>query len=283
MIRNISRLTLAAVVMLPAVAGAQMPPDGPRREVRGQLGASVNNMGLQNTIDVTWTWPLSSSTNPLLSGAHITTGITHALTPAQTRLGGWIEVAPLSVFDVRVGFDPSAYFGTFNSLQSFDSYADPFDKTARDTRGGGKVGTAGRLYVSPSLKMQAGPIVALAGADFEWWRSNASGALFYEPTRDTLLKSGGDRLVTTTSIVMYRRAMRSGTMSAGAIHNTTNVFDARRNRIQKLGVIGVREFDTGRFHLPRPRFTVVVSRYLADPSKEGQWSAALAIGFKRGS
>ena len=272
---------MALMVLVPAAGRAQTVGDGPKREMRGQLGASMNNLGVQNTIDVTWTWPLSASTNPLLSGAHLTTGITNALTPAQARLGGWVEVSPLSILDVRAGVEPTAYFGTFNSLQSFESYSDSFDTDSRKVRGGGKAGTAARFYVSPTLKMKAGPIVAAAGADVEWWRSNAEGTLFYEPTRDTLLKSDGERLVSTSALVMYQHSMRAGTLSFGALHTTTEVSDARINRIQKLGAIVVRQFDAHRFHLPSPRITAVVSRYLADPSKEGEWGAALAVGFRK--
>jgi hypothetical protein len=252
----------------------------PRREVREQLGASVNNMGLQNTVEVGWTWPLTDSTNPLLSDAHISAGVTHALTPAQTRLGGWVEYAPLSILSVRAGVDSTAYFGTFKSLMSFDSYTDPFSKKDRDARGGAKAGMAARAYVSPTVKMKAGPLVAMSSADFEWWRSTASGALFYEPTRDTLLKSGGDRLVNATTVAMYQRGSDSGgTLSVGAIHALTYVFDAPDNRIQKLGVIAVREFQSAHFHVPHPRVTLVVARYLDDPSKQHQWTAAMAIGF----
>ena len=283
MINQLSRVAVLAALVVPGVAAGQTPQapptSGPTREVRGQLGASINNLGLQNTVDVSWNWPLSTSRQPLLSGAHVKAGVTNALTPAQARLGGWVEVSPLSVLDIRVGADPSAYFGTFNSLQSFGSYQEPFDTDARKARGGGKAGTAARFYVSPTLKMKAGPVVAATTADVEWWRSNASGEFFYEPTRDTLLKSGGDRLFVTTSVVMYQKAMTSGTLSAGALHSLTRVADAPDNQIQKLGAIVVREFGLARFHLPRPRFTAIVSRYLDDPSKHGQWSGAVAIGF----
>lgn len=271
-------------VVVPALAHAQttgIPSGGVRREVSGQLGASINNAGLQNTIGVAWTWPISSSDHPLLKDAHIAAGISNALTPAQARLGAWIEFSPLSILDIRGGFDPSAYFGTFNSLQGFDSYADPFDKDARDARGGASAGTGSRTYIGATLKLKAGPILAAVSSDFEAWRSNASGAMFYEPTRDTLLASDGDGLMNSTSVLMYQRPLASGTMSAGLIHHLTNVFDApSSNRIQKLGVIGVREFEGTRFRLPNARLTAVLSKYLEDPWKEGEWTAAVAVGFR---
>lgn len=274
------------IIACPAPAQETAPAGqaqaAPHREVSGQLGASVNNLGLQNTVEVAWTWPLSTSSHPLLSGAHIATGVTHAITPAQTRLGGWIEYAPLSIVSVRAGIDPTAYFGTFNSLMSFDHYTDPFSKKDRDSHGGARSGTAAKVYVSPTVKMKVGSLVAMSSADFEWWRSTAPGALFYEPTRDTLLKSDGDRLVNTTTVAMIQRAPRGGgTLSAGAIHALTYVFDAPGNRIQKLGVIAVREFASRHVHLPHPRVTLVVARYLDDPSKRHQWTAAMALGFRK--
>jgi len=282
----IRSLILAALVggVVPASATAQTasgngaPTAAPRREVREQIGASVNNLGLQNTVEIAWTWSVSESRNPLFSDAHVSAGVTHGLTPGQTRLGGWLEYAPLSIVSVRAGVDPTAYFGTFNSLMSFDRHTDPFSKSDRDARGGAKAGTGMRAYVTPAVRMKTGPIVASASADFEWWRSSASGALFYEPTRDTLLASRGDRLVNTTTVAMCQPA---ATLSIGGIHTLTYVFDAPGNRIQKLGAIAVKEFQASLFHLPRPRVTLAVARYLDDPSKERQWTAAMAIGFSK--
>lgn len=257
------RLAVALAVLIVHVpAWAQQ--DAPRREMRGQLGASINNAGIQQTLEMSWIRP------------RISAGVVHGLTPAQTRLGGWLQVSPAPFFDLRAGVDPSAYFGTFNSLQGFDSYGDAFDKDARDTRAGAKAGYSLRAYLAPTLKMKAGPIVAAATAELEWWRASEDAPFFYEPTRDTLLKSSGDRLMTTSSVVMYQR----GAISAGGIHTSMRVFDARRNDVQKLGAIVIHESAVKRFGLSNPRVTLVVAKYLQDPSKEGQWTAAAAIGFR---
>ncbi|MEX2272652.1 MAG: hypothetical protein WD690_14360 [Vicinamibacterales bacterium] len=176
---TVRRVAAASLLFtaLAAPASAQQPETS--RELRGQLWASINSAGLQNTLELSWTRPASTSTHPLLAGAHFGAGIVHALTPTQMRLGGWVEYSPLSILDVRAGVDPSVYFGTFNSLQGFDAYADPFDTDARKAR-----------------------------------------------------------------------------------------------------AIAIREFAGSRFGLPRPKLTLVVARYLDDPSKEGQWTVAAAIGFR---
>jgi len=247
--RHFAAASLLFSILAPT-ADAWAQPREASREVRGQLGVSINNAGLQNVIEVSWMRPASASTHPLLAGARFGAGIVHALTPAQTRLGGWLEYSPLSFLDIRAGIDPSVYFGTFNSLQGFDSYSDAFDTDAREARGGGRAGYSTRAYVAPTLKMKIGPIVASATAEMEWWRSNAEREFFYEPTRDTLLKSAGDRMLATAAVLMYQHSIGRG------------------------------EFSGPRFGLPHPRLTLVVARYLDDPSKEGQWTAAAAVGFR---
>ncbi len=272
-----------ALLVAPVLASGDAPLAGeaPHRELREQIGASVNNLGLQNSLDLSWRWPLSASSNPLLSDAHLTLGLTHALTPSYTRVGAWAELSPLSVLDLRVGMEPAVYFGTFNSLMSFNSYSDPFNNDARDKRGGAAFGTAGRVYVSPTLKMKAGPLLAAASADFEWWKSDAAGPLFYEPARDTLLKTKGDRLLSTSSVLLYQRVLGpDGILSTGLIHQLTYVRDAPANKIQRLGVLVVREFGAKRFGLPHPSLVAMLAYYLDDPSKKHQMSAALALAFK---
>lgn len=256
-------------------------PAGVSREVRGQIGASVNNAGLQNTLDVSWTWPVSRSTHPLLSGAHLATGLTSAITPSQATLGAWIEYSPLSILDLRAGFDPALYFGTFDSLMGFLSYDEPFHPGYRESRGGATGGASTRTYLSPTLKFKAGPIVGSAGAEFEWWRSSEEEPFFYEPTRDTLLESDGDRLLTTTSVLMYQWT-GAGSFSVGGLHHMARVAGAPRNRIQKVGAIAIKEFARSHYGLSHPRLTMVLARYLDDPNKQGQWTAAVAVGFRTG-
>src|SRR4051812_15887089 len=65
------------------------------KEVRAQLGASINNAGLQQSLDFSWRRSLSSSKSLFMSEAHVAIGGTAAATPASLRGGAWIEVAPV--------------------------------------------------------------------------------------------------------------------------------------------------------------------------------------------
>ena len=249
-------------------------------EVHGQLGASINNPGLQQVFELSWRRPLTVSRSRWLSEAHIAIGGLTAFTPTQARAGAWVEIAPVSIVVFRAGVEPGYYFGTFNSLTSFDSRTDAFDPDSLRARGGAVSGTASRVYLTPTLRFRAGRFVGAMSANFEWWSSSAPGPFFYEPTRDTLLDVNGDRLTDITSAVLYEHPLESGGhLSAGVLHVLTRVNSQTLNQIQRFGVVSNRQF-TGRvLKLAMPSVTVSVARYLDDPSKHGEWTAAGAIGF----
>jgi hypothetical protein len=263
--------------------GNQGNPSPKGHEITGQLGASFNNPGLQNTLDVAWVKPLSSSANRLLADARLAAGVVSVITPTMTRAGGWVEYAPLSIVAVRAGIEPIFYFGTFSSLMPFPSYDSTFDQDVLSQKAGTSAGVGLKSYVTPSIQFRAGPLVARASADLEYWRSSADGPFFYEATRDQLLASGGDRLINTTSVAMYEhRTGGGGAVSAGVFHGLTRVVDAGQNQSQRLGIIGVRQFASTHLRVPKPRFTVLVYRYLDDRFKQDSWGGAIAIGFRAG-
>jgi len=248
----------------------------------GQLGASFNNPGLQNTLSTAWSKPLSSSSNPLLTGAAVSLGLVSVTTPTMTRIGAWLEYAPLSIVAVRAGFEPIGYFGSFTSLMPFQSYDDVYDKEVLSRKAGTTSGVGLRSYVTPRVQFRAGAVTARISADVEHWRSSADGPYFYEATRDQLLASSGDGLLNMTGIALYEHRLRDGSLSAGVLHGLTRVFSAGRNQSQRLGAIAIRQFSTTRFKLPQPSVTVAVYQYLDDPSKQHSLGGAIAIGFRTG-
>jgi hypothetical protein len=277
-----SPLVVAGILMLSlSAAGEEAASHGTARVLDESLGFSVNKLGLQHVLDLHWTRRLTASRSPLLADAHVSAGLSHVITPSYTRLGAWVELAPLSIFEIRAGAEPAVYFGTFGSLMSFGSYADSFDDSTRDARKGeARWGTGSRFYLSPTLKMKLGPLVAASSADLEWWRSSAAGPLYYEPARDTLLKVGGDRVLNSSSVLLRQHDLgEKGKLSYGLAHSLTYVFDAPANRSQRIGVVVVRRFASRRFGLHAPRIGGQVSYYLSDPSRKGQLTAGLGLSI----
>jgi hypothetical protein len=271
-------LTAATLVADEAAAS------GPRREVRESVGTSVNPLGLQHGADVLWRWPLSKSMRSIRSDAHLSLGLASRLSPAYGRVGAFVEIAPLSVFDVRLGVEPVFYFGTFNSMLGFAGYDAGFDDDARRElrdQGGARSGLAGRAYVAPTAKIKVGRVLARAHADFEWWKAQPPGApFFYEPTRDTLLDARGDAMMTAETLVAYELSRRPGhKVLAGPVHTLTRVFRAGANQKQDLGLLAIVGLGTRHLGLAEPTLFAKVSYYLEDPYRRHQVGGQLALGF----
>jgi hypothetical protein len=258
-------------VSLPS-AGADEVAPAPERHLRDTVALSMNNIGLQNALDFSRTWPISKSSSALRRDAHVSVGLSNLMTPSHARLGGWAELAPLSIVGLRVGAEPAVYYGTFASLMSFQDYGDDFSNDARKARKDeAAFGTAARVYASPTLRAKAGAIMATAGADFEWWWSSASGPLFYEPARDTLLATSAGRMVNVSALVLYGRSER---LMPGLNYGFASVPGAPQNQIQRVGAVVISK--VGGRAKPK-RLAANVFYYLSDPSKRHQLGATLAL------
>jgi hypothetical protein len=249
----------------------------------GQLGASINNAGLQQSFDLSVTRRLTTSKNPWLSEAHVAAGGFLAATPAGVRGGGWVEYAPVSVMAIRAGLEPAQYFGTFHSLTSFDTRLEAFDPDARKARASAASGHTMKMFVSPTLQFRAGHLAARSTLNIERWSSSAAGPLFYEPTRDTLLAVGGDDLASISTVVLYQHSLKGGgQLMFGPMHSIMRVRRSQLNQVQKVGLVAVREMSSNHFGLIRPSLSAQAAYYVDDPNKQGQWSGAMAVGFSIG-
>jgi hypothetical protein len=259
--------------------------DGPERRLANTLGTSVNPIGLQDELTLSWTWGLSQSKNPFLSDAHVALGVSNHFSPAYDRLEMWVELSPLSVLDLKAGLEPVFYFGTFGHLVGFPSYDADFSKDAREAIKDQAVSRTGyRYHFSPTFKIKLGRIIGRAGAGFEWWRVYAPGEFFYEPTRDTLLDSDGDALLTLSNLLLYEFPPRpeGRKLLAGLFHDRIDVYDAPRNLRQRLGPIAVWTLGDRRFGVREPTVVGCVFSYLDDPSKDGELGGFLALSFLLG-
>lgn len=269
-------LAAPAAFAQPASAPADASPT--TSEWRTQLSASYNNPGLQQSIEWSTRRLTHPGTGPLTADAHVSWGSHVALSPSYTRLGVWGQYAPLSVLTVRVGVEPSQFFGTFDSLMSFDRQGEAFDNDTRSARGGASAGRVLRVFATPAVRIRVGHIVAMTAADLERWYSSAAGPWFYEPTRDTLLESTGSTVAGSRAVVMYEHVTAAGTrVSAGGLHTLQEVNGHALNKVQRLGGIATLQSDGRWRFLNRPAMTVVVARYLDDPSKDGEFYAAVTL------
>jgi hypothetical protein len=159
------RMMVSVLLVALAFPCSAQTSDGPRRELRNVLGMSVNNIGLQDSLELSW-----------IRSERVRLVLNPVVSPSYGRAGAWARFTPHPAFELGAGLEPAAYFGTFNSLKSFESYSDPFDGEARSERES-HFGVGGRACLAPRLRMKAGPIVAQAGADLEWVVVKRAGPL----------------------------------------------------------------------------------------------------------
>jgi hypothetical protein len=262
-----------------AQAVDRAPAPATSRQVIDTVGASVNTPGLQNALTVAWSRRLGTSDAPLKKDAHLTFGVSQLLAPSYARIAPWVEYAPLSILDVRCGIEPSVYFPTYGTFAPFTSYDQDYSwDTVSEMEGSSAL--AVRLYVKPRVRVRVGPIVAFVQGEVERWQTNADAALIYEPWRDTLIRAAGATLVSETDALMVEHAVSGGKWSVGVTHDILSNVDSSATRIERAGVLVIREFAGKRFGLRAPTFVASAAYYLNDPSKEGTVYAWMALSFR---
>ena len=86
-------------------------------------------------------------------------------------------------------------------------------------------------------------------------------------------------LTTVTSAVLYEHPLAAGRLLAGVTHSRMRVRSESPNEVQRLGLVMTRQSTGQLFRLRAPSVTVGAARFLDHPSKQGQWTAFMTIGF----
>lgn len=275
------------VTVLLAMGGRAAGEGGPesaqwKRKIENTFAFVLNPLGVQDALEVSWTRSITRSQSLIVKDAHVAVGVSSKLTPAFERVGAWFEYSPLSVIDLRVGVEPVYYFGTYKVFLPFNRIDARFDDDVIESRvKEAASGFAGRVYVSPTLKARAGPVIARVKAEYSWWKAQEKGEpYFYEPAWDTLIGAGGSRVLTLEALAL-REFKLSGdkTLLVGPVYDLTSVSDARINRKQDIGILAVWS-KTGKFHgLKDPALVAKIFYFLEDPWRRHQPAAQFAFVF----
>ena len=87
--RATARLMVSVMLVAGAANRAMAAPDqaaSVTQSATETIGASLNNAGLQNELELAWRRPLTQSSAPIRSDAHASVGVTHTLSPSYTRV-----------------------------------------------------------------------------------------------------------------------------------------------------------------------------------------------------
>lgn len=209
-----------------------------------------NPLGLISAGEVEYRLRLYFHDHPALEQNYVSAALTPVLTPAFARLGGRVEVMPLTLLRLGVQYEFIPFFGNFDYLQSFDTPLAPVDDDAIEARGEAGENystTATQLSFTGLLQAKVGPIAARTkvvlgrvSADLR-----EGDDYFYDSTLDLILPRDG-WLITNELDVLYI----GGRLVAGLRHTflrsmltlPEGTTDDPNNPVHRLGPLVLYQF-----------------------------------------
>ena len=275
-----SRTSLVLVVALAATcsrARADEPPAPvplPALSYENTFLVRSNPLGLGDELDLRYRHALYASEHPALAQNFVGVVAPWLLAPSLFRPGIGVELQPLSLLHLYVGYEPTLYFGAVGSLHAFSTSDADYGSTAFQL--GGPHAPPGAIYATVVHQVAFAATVQFARRWFAFrsmWRGQwvhadlrDSDNSFYDPLYVVLMPRTGWLMHMETD-ALYRS--RVG-LSAGLHYVLT--MTTLSPPIQLLGGTVAYTFAThdarGRF--AAPTLALLVAWYLEDRYRTGQ-------------
>jgi hypothetical protein len=166
-----------------------------------------NPILLRDMASLDYQYRLYDSASPYLRHNYLGLSLRPSLSPGFARVGGAVEIAPLAVARLGIGFEHVTYFGNFDLLQSFPEVDADYSDTALSSRGDEELNYAAsgnEIVVSVVAQNRFGPVIVRDS--FELRRVSYSLATgddyYYAPVLDVLMPERGYGL-TNDADVLY--------------------------------------------------------------------------------
>lgn len=177
--------------------------------------ARVNPLGFIDVFRLGVRRRLSASDHLLLKDTSAFAGLSVIATPAFARIGGTVEVQPLSVLRVFAGADAGGWFGTFDQVASFaDPTARYDDRTLADLGAAGRTAatTGSSAWGGATLLAAAGPLVVRSTTQVIRYDLDLPGGdvAFYDQYWDRLAPDGGTQLLQDNDLLVLAGKARVG-------------------------------------------------------------------------
>ena len=122
---------------------------------------------------------LSDSDSALFRDTFVNGAAALKLNPAYFKVGPTVDIQPIALLNVRLGYEYMRFFGGFGYLQSFDApeaLADgssPFEKSIRDANdeaGLNYVTSGHHMFVEPTFQIKVKKVAVRSKTAIERWR-----------------------------------------------------------------------------------------------------------------
>lgn len=195
-----------------------------------QLGARLNPLGLELGTNIAYRRRLFESDSLALRDNNVSVGISPTISPGVARMGGFVEVRPLTILTLGGSFHHVGYFGSFDLLQRFGSASEDFSDTRLEERSEAGLNhpESGIEATAKALALaKVGPIVIRDDLLFTYTNLALEDdeRLYYHPRFDVLAENEGWFVHNDTDVVY----LSDFGLLAGARFSLTHSFFSEEN------------------------------------------------------
>ncbi len=233
----------AAILFVPPSAAAEKASAG--WSLAGSLGASVNPLGVENSVRVYRTFPLfPGRTGPLWDSARLEAGFHNSLTPASDTFSVYARIEPVAVVDLHLSAGIRGYYDLFGfGYTPLAGYDAPFDSdTRRDIERSEEAGF--RYSATPTIKGALGPVFFSSSTSFVLFDMRGAGPpedYYFEPVSHGVLKKFGGYLSSDTFLLYdFGRGI------LGGLAHSYIYFPGSSSVTQRIAAAGHAEIPAGR-------------------------------------
>lgn len=208
--RRALALAWLGLTAAPAVAYAADEPVRPehRIEYTSLTAVRLNPLGLSEQLELGYRYRLYEDPAPLFRDAFLGGAAVANLTPSFARLGGKIEIRPLTILLFSAGYYFHGWFGSFDALMSYPSpRADYSDTRAKELgdQGLNAATTGAELELRGQVLAKVGPIVLRSDTKVSSFKVDIpdSDRVFYDSNSDIAVADRGMLIQNDEDLVYF--------------------------------------------------------------------------------
>ncbi|MBU8896245.1 hypothetical protein KRR26_11550 [Corallococcus sp. M34] len=235
-----------------------------------------NPLGLETQNRLVYQRRLFDSSELLFRDTFASAAASLKASPAYVKVGPMLELQPLTVLNLRAGYEYVRFFGTMGFLQSYPGPFHDFSDDVRDATRDGAYSTSGHhLLFEPTVQAKVKSVALRSKLAVEYWNVNlrdGAGGTFYDATLDTLVPGKGWVLANDTDLLYLGGAWTVGARFSAVWprygEDASLPANFKGNSHMRVGPLVAYSFHTREnSSFNRPTLLVIAGWYLQHPNR----------------
>jgi hypothetical protein len=219
---------------------------------------------------------------------HVSGALSLKINPAYAKIGPVVEIQPIALLKMRLGYEFVNYFGTFGFPHSYPApnwdYLADLQNAKPDE---GYVSRGHHVYLEPTVMLAAGKGVLMSKWSFEYWNIDLKpgDTVFFDPTPNGLVPGRGWVISTDTDLLRAGSRVSVGLRYSGvwpqfAADQASNPAAGSRHRLGPVAAITFPRKSPAAV-IQQPTLVTLVGWYLNGdfPSAASRTFIVLAFSF----